>query len=304
MKGYEEYQKEKNSPLLKKRLDELEERGLSPTLITKEELKNYYKEMRSPSLDFLRSANNQLRLYIDWLSENNKKNFNNIYKEITLEDLKECVIYVNTRIITREELIRQIAYLPNASDKFFCLALFEGIRGKQYRDLHFIKRKDFDAKNCTVKLHSGEVRKISNELLEYGLEACNAQEYVCYTDDEDIRPYKDGNSGYVFKALCNSKTFDGNEKVEATTLLSKYKYISMRIRSEMQNAEAYLPKALRDSGMINMIQRLYEKDKKRYKENATIKNTILTHKKEIEEAYGTMYSADKFVLRYKEHFKE
>lgn len=301
MERYKEYLETKYSPLLEKRFKDLKKKKLSASKMNKREVKSYYKEMNSPSLDFLRSTNNQLRLYVDWLINEKNDKIRNVYKTITFEDLKQCIIHLDTRIISRKDLLIQIQSLPNASDKFFCLALFEGIRGNHYRDMHYIKREDINEKDCTITLQSGEVRKVSKELIEYGIESCEATQYYSFTDARDYQ-YKNPTSGYIFKAQYNSKISDGELNLPDTTLLSKYKYISMRIRSTMNQSEAYMPKALRDSGMIDMIKRLYKQDKKKYKDTATIKNTILTHKKEIEDIYGIMYSAEKFILRYENQF--
>lgn len=302
MERYKDYLKIKYSPLLETRFKDFKKQKLSASKLSKKEIKDYYKKMHSPSLDFLRSTNNQLRLYVDWLIKEKNNQIKNVYKTITLEDLKQCIAHLDTRIISRKELLMQIQSLPNASDKFFCLALFEGIRGNHYRDMHYIKRKDINEKDCTIKLQSGEVRKVSKELIKYGIESCEATQYYSFTDAKDYQ-YKNPASGYVFKAQYNSKISDGELDLPDTTLLSKYKYISMRIRSTMNQSEAYMPKALRDSGMIDMIKHLYKNDKRRYKD-ATIKNTILTHKKELEEVYGIMYSADKFILRYEKQLNE
>lgn len=303
MERYYEYLEQNattNMPMLKRCFEKMNkelQKGASE--LSKDEVLAYFKDIvQSPSIEFLQVTRNQLRRYVDWLSQ--YEDVENVYESIELEELKECLYKLDDRIITRNELLRQMESLLNESDKFFCLALFEGIRGHAYRDMHYISKKDIDINNNTITLKSGETRKVSEELIEIGIKAINSHEYNCYSKTL-VRPYKDPTSEYVFKALNNSIANDG-EEVPETTLLSKYKQISMRIRNELGNEDAFKPKALRDSGMVHMINKLYKSDKRKYKD-ATIKNTILTHKTEIENVYGIVHSAESFVLKYEEFFE-
>lgn len=119
MERYKEYLETKYSPLLEKRFKDLKKKKLSASKMNKREVKSYYKEMNSPSLDFLRSTNNQLRLYVDWLINEKNDKIRNVYKTITFEDLKQCIIHLDTRIISRKELLIQIQIHINENKKHY-----------------------------------------------------------------------------------------------------------------------------------------------------------------------------------------
>lgn len=146
---------------------------------TSNEIIDYYKLVNKASVDSLVTLNNTLSLYTQWyINELLSIDHQNHFSELTRECLSRCVnkCRVEYSIIQRNELLESIKDLPNPSDSFIILALFEGINGNNYKELLKLHLSDF--RDDTVTLYDGRKINVSPELTKWA--SLSAEEKYYY----------------------------------------------------------------------------------------------------------------------------
>lgn len=153
----------------------------------KEEIIEMYQAMRAYSFESLNNMHSQLSIYTDFCV-NSGTLVENHYKEIDIKQIYSLSDKpeVKDRIITREQLLEICHMMPNASDSFIFLCLFEGIKGNDYMEIRQITKEDINFKDKTIRLRSGKLGEykgysrtvnVSQELLDYARRSAREIEY-------------------------------------------------------------------------------------------------------------------------------
>lgn len=250
---------------------------------TKEEILNMYKTFNTSSLEFLININSQFSLYTQWcLYQNLVGDFQNHFSVIDRESLLTCVntIAIRKSIITRETLYDLLQQLPNPSDKFVILALFEGIKGKEFCEIVNLKMSDFEGN--TVTLCTGRKIKVSDKLIELAKESNETLDYYAITGegekmvqlmDEDliIKNYPNCNNCVdtfilgrrIYRKVIRTFDFLGvSEWMKPNSLVEsgKIDYIKSRSKELSMTCEEYLK-----SSYVHEVEQKYEYDMSRLK---------------------------------------
>lgn len=149
---------------------------------TKHEILNMYKTFNTSSLESLTVVNSHFSLYTQWcLYQNLVDDCQNHFAEIQKDNLMSCVniLGIKKSIITRETLLEWINKMPNPADAFILIALFEGIKGKEFCELVNLKMSDFNGNK--VKLCTGRELEVSDELVNIAMESNDTYKYYAIT---------------------------------------------------------------------------------------------------------------------------
>lgn len=215
------------------------------------EIKDYYCTLNSRSIQYLININNALQNYTLWAIQNNLVDDQiNHYNEITIEILGQCIntLKASLKYVSREELIQNMEdNLLNARDKFICLAFFEGLVKVTTGNIMYITMDCFDIEHKLVKLYDGRVLTVSQELINYAKQAANCWECLYYDKDVSGSFLESDDKNVIVKTTHRQK--DLSQRY-ITKLLSTF---------EMATGESfYTVKALKKSGLKDMIMRLYQ----------------------------------------------
>ena len=258
--------------------------------ITKEELLKYWKDKKPTSLIFLVQQKNLISAYIEWNKKINP-DIKNAIKEIALEELDKTLDKetIAKSTFTRKELMGVIGRLNNDSDKFICLALFEGIKGEHYRDLFYFNIEDVDD-NLVATLRSGKKIKISNNLKIYADRALKETRRVIDLGfalrSEPLKP----TDKYPVRVKANVDYEYTDERTDIQLAqFFKNKFISIKKETGCN----ITTQSLRNSGKIEMIKKLAGDRTDYY-------SVILENQDIIAEKYGRDSSVKKWLLKYAE----
>lgn len=190
------------------------------------DISNMYTSLQT-TFDILSNHHSRLSAYTDWVIKEVKKYKldipvkRNNYALIHTDELHE---FAGTKdadgIITREELLKMIKKLPNVSDQFIVLCLFEGIRGVDYSEIREITMDSFKGNTLHIKTGSlhydhdarGNIEsssrrfkrpterdiQVSDELIELARKASHETEYIPLVG-EDYKPINLVDEPYIIK---------------------------------------------------------------------------------------------------------
>ena len=253
------------------------------------EILGYYKYYNTSSLESLMVINGQYKLYTAYaLKRGLVKDNQNHYAEINLEALMTCVHkgLAEAKIISYKDLMNLLnsSDVQNISDKVICLAVFEGIGGKNMTELTHLEPTDIDRNSRIVHLYGGRKLKVSNILMEWMLES--AEEYNYYNE---FTKGTNNNTHYlesdtrVIKRLSNS-TSDSD--------VQRHKTINRRLDRLISATQcnALGIGALKESGRLDMIQYLVKKKGKTIDEALKDKDMLYR--------YGNIASLKRYRLKY------
>ena len=203
----ERYRKEKESyttvstyyfSSLFKRVEPFEEQlDKDASNFTAYEIINMYKTLAIMSLDTIVTMNSNLSMYTQWCIQQNLVNdYQNHYLEMTRDMLASFVnkLAMDKKVVSRKQVLDWCQQLPNPSDSFCLLGLFEGIRGGGYLELALAKIEDFhdntftayNGREIKVSITLIEYAKLSNETLEYQSISQNMTKEVNLNDNGRI----------------------------------------------------------------------------------------------------------------------
>lgn len=184
----ERYRKEKESyttvsayyfSSLFKRIEPFEEQlNKDASNFTAYEIINMYKTLAIMSLDTIVTMNSNLSMYTQWCIQQNLVNdYQNHYLEMTRDMLASFVnkLAMDKKVVSRKQILDWCQQLPNPSDSFCLLGLFEGIRGGGYLELALAKIEDFHDNIFTA--YNGREIKVSTTLIEYAKLSDETLEY-------------------------------------------------------------------------------------------------------------------------------
>ena len=252
---------------------------------------SFYKSLSSPSVDFLLNINSQYRQYAAWCHQENliKDNMNH-FLEVDRVTILNCVnrALAESRVITRQQLLKTILMVVNPVDQYVILACFEGIGGKRLEELINLKLSDFN-EDGYVYLCSGRKIKYSEELLKYARRS--AAENYYYVDTEGTRKKFEliGNGDIIVKKLISQLKQD--DSVREQSVYRRLKKISI-----LTNLPVFTTKALKESGRIEYIKEVMRKEHCSPLEAFSKDSNVIY-------IYGDINSRIAYVEKYKQYFQ-
>lgn len=183
--------------------------------------------LRSDSTLWLK--NSYLKYYEVWANENGYKNsLESPFNIVTTDILQQCINQSLRKIgvISRDELLKWIDQSANPREQFMTLALFEFGKGRSYEDIFFARMEDINAAKHQMKLHSGRIVEISDELIKLANKSSRTDEY--FLNEKDSAPLID--DGTIIKRFRNSSgelrkglvVYNGIRKLLKDTELGNY----------------------------------------------------------------------------------
>lgn len=170
------------------------------------EITDMYKTFNITSVESLTVMNSHLGLYTDWcLKQNMVTDCQNHFSEMNHDVFLKCInmMALKKSIITRETLYSWLEDIPNPSDAFIMIALFEGIRGKDFCEIVNLEMKDFSGNQ--VRLCTGRELTVSDKLIELARISDVTMEYYAVNKDKiRILPYLAESA--IVKNFHNCKT--------------------------------------------------------------------------------------------------
>lgn len=212
------------------------------------EIVDLYKTLNFASIESLTVLNSHFALYTDWcLRQNMVPDCQNHFMEITPDVVRSCVntIALKKSIVTRETLYKWFNELQNPSDAFIMLALFEGIKGKEFCEIVNLKMSDFSGNK--VKLCTGRELIVSDKLVELAKKTDETLEYYAVKAGS-LKTYRLEDEGYIIKNFHNCESavsdFQRGRRIY-TKLIRSFEYLGV--------AEWMKPNSLVESGKIEYI---------------------------------------------------
>ena len=207
-----------------------------------------YKTFNLTSINFLTVLHSHLTLYTDWcLKQNIVPDCQNHFSELNSETLYKCINIVAFKktIITKEILYSWLEKIINPSDAFIMIALFEGIKGKDFCEIVNLNMSDFSSNQ--VKLCTGRELTVSDKLVNIALEASTTKIYYSTNGSGKQMPFLDEKDKIV-KNYPNCQN-DANAFYQGRRIYSKI----TRAFSFLEVDEWMKPNAIFDSGQIDYI---------------------------------------------------
>ena len=172
----------------------------------------------------------------------------NHYSEMNHDAFLKCInmMALKRSIVTRETLYSWLEDIPNPSDAFIMIALFEGIRGRDFCEIVNLQMKDFSGNK--VKLCTGRELTVSDKLIELANISDTTMEYYAVNRDKiRVLPYLD--EDIIVKNFHNCKTeMDpyGQGRRIYRRLMRNFEYLGVE---QWMSASS-----LEESGRINFIK--------------------------------------------------
>lgn len=258
------------------------------------EIIDYYKTYNTPSYELFQSMNNVFKLYTEWaLQQTLVIDSQNHYEEINMEIIATFVNIkkVRKKFVTRADIYNYIKNeCANDVDAYMVLALFEGIRGVNYKDLYYSKPSDFDRETLSFKSVSGKVYHVSDKLID--LANSSAQKYIYHMNGKSYELNPDDSK--CIKNRIDTRVVSDDDDALLARMSKKV--------ARLRRASGHLwldSKALIESGRIEYIKSLMEQD-----ETDNLSETILRYRDDIEDRYGIIPSIKSYIIKYGSYYKE
>lgn len=256
------------------------------------EILDFYKLSSKGSANTITNMHSILKKYTNYCIQRNLvPDMMNHFMEIDnvlIYNTCENKVIIDNKIMTRKELLETLETLKNPSDKFLCLALFEGIGGKNY-----IEFKDISSKNLLddnyILLNTGRKLKISDELVKYIIDSTNEYTYyVTINGVEDEKEFIETDTG-CFKRRKTKKSI-GKE-------LDYYRLIFLRMTqlSKKLDNPIICAKGIQNSGMIHTLNKI--------KKEKGLKTYYAFNDSEFIDRFGKYNNKNTFIYRYEEYLE-
>lgn len=247
-----------------------------------------YKILNMSSLSSLSMLNSNYSMYTQWcLQEGLVSDSQNHFLEITRENLSKCInkSLIQKKLVSREQILDWTSHsLLNPRDQFIILSLFEFGKSKNFCDIYNAKIEDIDGNY--MKLYSGRIVRISDELKNF---AYNATEAKLYYTLNERNPSKLVNNGTIIKEYHNARS-------DSEYYRGRRIYNSIVRSFDMLGVKDYMTaNDIVESGQINMIMQESKKLGMTFKDYC-----MSTHVKDVIEQYGigtSMYGYRNRILR-------
>lgn len=254
------------------------------------EIKEFYQMLNRTSVESLSVMNSILSQYTNWCQMQNLVTDNqNHFLEISRDNYAECVntLYVEKSILSRQRVLDMTIGLENYCDKFVLLALFEGISGKEYKDLWKIHYSDINTEMQTITLDSGRTIQISSQLINYAYESGKATEYYAVGDSPRKYAFLETDDT-VIKSYMNCK-LDISDHQMGRRVYAKVQRLVSHLGMDWLRPQNFI-----DSGKIDFV------NTHALELGMSGENYVLDHKlrKQVENQYGCMISRSNFISRF------
>lgn len=215
---------------------------------TKQEILDMYKTFNFEAVETLDVMNSHFSLYTQWcLQQNLVPDCQDHFLEMNANDWLSCInmAVLKKSVVSLEILYEWFKQLPNPSDKFIMLALFEGLGGQNFRELLNLRMSDFDGN--TVNLCTERKLKVSSELVKLARESDNTFIYkgVGSAIDKEV-PFKD--EDLIIKNYPNCQ--DGTDEFQQGRRI--YRRL-LRNFAALEVDKWMKPNSLVESGKIHYI---------------------------------------------------
>lgn len=251
-----------------------------------EEILEMYKLLSYTSFDALLVVNSTLVQYTDWcMSENLVINGQNNYRMLTSNMIMQLLnkTLVAHQIVTRDTVLNWIKELTNPRDKFIVLSIFEFGKSKcNFEDTVYARIEDIDTFSHKMKLHSGRIVDVSDELIQIAKEsAITLNVMPPYTNK-----YKLEETGTIIKKP---------KKRENTPAgLGRDVYSCLKKALDSIDVKCISANSIHLSGEIHMIKRLAKK----YEISCEEVLKKREYYSEVEYQYGSSIRPSLFLKKY------
>lgn len=230
------------------------------------EIEGFYFSMATRSLHSLRATNFLMMKYADYAIEKGLRQSNiNIFKLITLEQLKKYSATYKNQYLTLEDVNEFMDYIVNDVDVAIFRGLFEGIRGGNFSEFVNLKPEDIvkgeDDKyyvNLTEDLPDGtqshRTIPISDTLHR---DLVRANEQTHYLGSNGMAETQKANeivdSPYVFRPNKRGAYHKSNGQINMQTI-----YRKKNMLDDVTDGQIKRVNSLIVSGMVHEAKRLYD----------------------------------------------
>lgn len=214
------------------------------------EIVNFYKTINVRAINYLYVINNSLSLYTQWcISENLVSDCQNHFNEVKRNTLMDCIniTYNVKRIITRNELLEYCKQLPNPSDAFVLVALFDGLEGKRYYS-EIANARIENLEGNIFHTSDGRTINVSDAFIYYAEQSKKEEYYYSMTNTRSRKvQYED--DGTIIKRYVNASLTDtkNNGRRIYNKIIRSLDYLGL--------SDYVTPNSIIDSGMIDFINR-------------------------------------------------
>lgn len=272
-----------------------EEKGKDLCQFTAYEIMDMYRGMNIYSHNSIIVMHSVYTQYVNWCIANNLvDDAQNHFMEIRSNTLGDYLNYVvaKKRIVSKAQVYEWCDELPNASDAFIILCLFEGIKGKEYSYIVNAKISDFDLESCEIRVPDGNVYSVSAKLVDSANESNSTLTYfpISGSGKKEIQLRE---NGLIIKDFgqTNLTTSDAARRRMTFRLARILNYLGIQ---DWMSAHAFT-----DAGRINYI---IERSSKL---NISPKEFVLNadYFAELQKRYGVQSSLTRnlFYEKYKEY---
>ena len=152
---------------------------------TTPQILDMYRLFVTTSLERLILANSVFTRYAEWALKNTLvRDGQNHFAELTPTILNTCIDKNGNDLITRDELRKLVSRLQNPLDKYVFWALFDGLKGHDFREVTNLKWDDIDKENNTARLCTGRTVHVSNELIDAASQSKDEDIYYVYSNPD------------------------------------------------------------------------------------------------------------------------
>ena len=266
---------------------------------TTPEILEFYKFIEAKTLTSLVITNTNVIKYGDWALQNNLIfDGQNHFCEISMEMLNQCVSKVSTLtpLTTFKGFMDFLRGIKNDQDKYIFMAMFEGIKGKQYEEIVKLQLSDIDEPTKTVKLCTGRKMSVSPEFIQICKNADSQTDYLALSDDiekEDLIERPLTPSIYIYKEKANSRGINTPRTV-FNTVVRNIAYMGYDNKS-------LTVKMIRDYGLICHLNNRAAKYKMHTVDMLYGDKSL--YEDIVNKYYFNLNTKKRFILEYEEYFQ-
>ena len=147
---------------------------------TKMEIADMFKIFGFTSIESVRVNINGYALYTDWcMRQGFVDDSQNHFREIDVNYMSK-LINVQVRqmkIVDREQTVEWMMALPNPSDQFIFLGMFEGIKGKDYKEFYELTGDDIDVDGHLINIYGRGKLQFSSMLCNIGIVSYKTEKF-------------------------------------------------------------------------------------------------------------------------------
>lgn len=156
----------------------------------KNEIIEYLLSFKCQNKSTLRAYVSMIRNYCAYMSKAIEANIS-AWSEITSQDSDSCIYQSEEgKYMSRASLQEALDIIPNPMDKFFVLALFEGLRGDYLEEIWKLRMRDINPNTKEASLPTRRKLTISQELYDYAAISDVTDTYVSLRETTGWMNYK------------------------------------------------------------------------------------------------------------------